>query len=46
MAGDGLTAERAADELSARYQVDRATALRDAEACLRDLVARQILVAE
>ena len=45
-AAHGLTAEGAADKLTARYQVDRATALRDADACLRDLVTRQILIAE
>lgn len=45
-ATDGLTAEAAAERLSAHYQVDRETALRDADACLRDLVARQILIVE
>ena len=44
LAANGLTTEAAADELSTRYQVDRETALRDADVCLRDLVARQILV--
>lgn len=42
--GQGCTAERAADELSARYQVDRDSALADAEVCLRDLASRQILI--
>lgn len=46
LAGPGCTAEQAAAELSTHYEVDRETALRDAEACLRDLVARHILVAE
>ena len=45
-AADGLTSEAAAERLSARYQVDRETALRDADVCLRDLVARQILIVE
>jgi hypothetical protein len=46
LAAEGCTAQAAADELHARYQVDRDTALCDAQTCLRDLVARQILVAE
>ena len=43
---EGCTAARAADELTARYRIDRESALRDAEACFRDLVGRQILIAE
>lgn len=46
LAAQGLTAQAAADELCARYEVDRDTALRDAEACLRDLAGRKILIAE
>lgn len=46
LAAGGVTAERAADELTGRYQVERETALADADACLRDLTARRILVAE
>lgn len=46
LAASGCTAEAAADELCSRYEVDRDTALRDTESCLRDLVARQILIAE
>ena len=41
---DGVTVNRAADELTAHFQVDRDTALRDAQVCLVDLVARQILI--
>lgn len=43
---EGCTAAGAAEELTARYRIDRDSALRDAEACLIDLVARQILIAE
>jgi hypothetical protein len=41
-----ITAEDAASALVAEYEIDRETAARDAEACLDDMVARQILVAE
>ena len=43
---DGCTPEQAADVLVTQFEVDRATALRDADVCLRDLVERRILVAE
>lgn len=46
LAAGGCTAEGAAVELCAHYDVDHDTALRDAEACLRDLAARHILLAE
>jgi hypothetical protein len=46
LAARGCTAQTAADELCAHYEVDRDTALRDAGSCLRDLVTRQILIAE
>lgn len=46
LAASGCTPQAAADELSTHYEVDRDTALRDAEACFRDLVARHILIAE
>lgn len=46
MAGRGCSVDDAADALVAQFEVDRATALRDVERCLQDLVARQILVAE
>lgn len=46
LAARGCTAGAAADELCTHYEVDPATALRDADACLRDLVARQILIAD
>ena len=46
LAAKGVTVERAADELTGRYQVERETALADADACLRDLATRRILVAE
>lgn len=45
LAAEELTAEVAADDLCSRFQVERADALRDAHVCLRDLVARRILVA-
>jgi hypothetical protein len=45
-AKDGLTATAAADELTRRYQVEREAALADADACLRDLAARHILISE
>ncbi|MEM9491971.1 MAG: PqqD family protein [Myxococcota bacterium] len=45
LAKEGCTAAAAADHLVSRYQVERDTALRDAEVCLRDLVVRQILIA-
>lgn len=46
LAGQGVTAEDAAAALSRDYEVDAATALADARACLDDLVKRQILVAD
>lgn len=46
LAAGGVTAAAAAEALCAVYAVDRVTALRDAQACLADLVARQILVVE
>lgn len=46
LAAQGCTVEEAADDLSARYQADPDTARRDAERCLRDMVARRILIAE
>jgi hypothetical protein len=41
-----LTAADAAELLVALYEVDPATARQDAEACLADLAARGILLAE
>lgn len=46
LAAQGCTADEIADDLTARYEVDRDTARRDAERCLRDLVTRRILIAE
>lgn len=43
---EGCTAERAADELTSLYEVDRETARRDATQCLDDLVVRLILVTD
>jgi hypothetical protein len=45
-AAGGLSVEEAAAQLVARYEVELEAARRDAEVCLTDLVARQILVAE
>ena len=45
-AADGLSAADAAAALVAEYEVDDATAAADAEACLDDLVARQILIVD
>ncbi|MBE7450848.1 MAG: PqqD family protein [Kofleriaceae bacterium] len=46
MTAAGMTADDAAAALCAEYEVDLATARRDAEACLEDLVARQILIVD
>ncbi|MBZ0232814.1 MAG: PqqD family protein [Deltaproteobacteria bacterium] len=46
LAKDGLSEDDAATALCAEYEIDRETAARDATACLDDMVARQILVAE
>mgnify|MGYP001575451367 CR=1 FL=1 len=46
IAQDGCDANDAAAELARVYEVDDATALRDATRCLEDLVTRQILVSE
>lgn len=42
----GLSADDAAAALCEEYEIDDITARRDAEACLDDLVARQILIIE
>lgn len=39
-----ITTDDAATALCEEYEIDRETATRDAEACLDDMVARQILV--
>jgi hypothetical protein len=44
LAEDGCSAARAADRLVECYEVDRETALRDAEQFCADLVERGILV--
>lgn len=46
LAASGLSADDAAAALCAEYEIDSATARRDAEACLDDLVARQILLVD
>ncbi len=46
LSADGLSADTAAGALCAEYEVDEATARLDAERCLEDLVARQILVVD
>lgn len=46
LASEGCTADRAADALTARFEVDRDRALRDIEICLSDLVGKQILIIE
>jgi hypothetical protein len=45
LAAEGCTVDDAADELTARFEVERAVAHRDAAACLADMAARRILVA-
>ncbi|HVK73796.1 MAG TPA: PqqD family protein [Kofleriaceae bacterium] len=46
LAAAGLSTDEAAAALCAEYEIDRATAERDAAAFLDDLVARQILVVD
>lgn len=46
LAGGGISAGDAAAALADAFEVDRETAHRDAETCLDDLVARQILIVE
>lgn len=46
LAASGCTADDAADELTARFEVEREVARRDAERCLADMTARRILIAE
>jgi len=40
----GTTAEQVADDLVARFQVDKARALDDVATCVQDLLRRRILV--
>lgn len=44
LAAKEITTDDAATALCEEYEIDRETATRDAEACLDDMVARQILV--
>lgn len=46
LAASGCTVDDAADALTARFEVARDVAHRDAAACLEDMAARRILVAE
>lgn len=46
LADDGVTADEAAGVLEREFAVDADTALADARACLDDLVARGILIAD
>ncbi len=46
LAGEGCTTEQAAAVLVRHYRVDEDRALRDVDACLRDMQERMILVAE
>jgi hypothetical protein len=46
LAASGCTVDDAADELTACFEVERAVAHRDAAACLEDMTARRILVAQ
>jgi hypothetical protein len=46
LAAEGCTADDAADELTACFEVEREVARQDAERCLVDMTARRILVAE
>ncbi len=45
LAAAGCTADDAADELVAHFEVEREVARQDAERCLADMTARRILVA-
>jgi hypothetical protein len=46
LAARDISADDAAAALCEEYDIDRETAVRDAAACLDDMVQRQILVAE
>jgi hypothetical protein len=46
MTAAGVTADDAALALCAEFEIDEPTARRDAEKCLDDLVARQILIVD
>lgn len=45
LAAQEISADDAASALVEEYEIDRETAARDAEACLEDMVSRQILLA-
>jgi hypothetical protein len=44
LAADGVSLDTATAALCEEFEIDSATAARDAEACLSDMVERQILV--
>ena len=46
LAATGCTVDDAAADLTACFEVERAVAHRDVTACLEDMIARRILVAE